>query len=65
MQGNTFAVFEAYVLQRVPAEVVAERFGLKENAVYQIRNRVLRLVRNEVRKLARSSGDEMEPGTDA
>ncbi len=57
-QDATFAVFEAYVLQRVPAEEVARRFGVKENAVYQIRNRMLRRVRAEVAKLARSSGDD-------
>ena len=58
-QDGTFAVFEAYVLQRLPADEVARRFGLKENAVYQIRNRVLRRVRAEVMRLARSSGDDM------
>ena len=59
MQDGTFAVFEAYVLQRLPADEVARRFGLKENAVYQIRNRILRQVRAEVTKLARSSGDDL------
>ncbi len=63
MQDETFAVFEAYVMKRMSAEEVAREFGLKENAVYQIRNRVLRQVRAEVIKLARSSGDEMQmPG---
>ncbi len=55
---NTFAVFEAYVVQRRPAEEVARQFGLKENAVYQIRNRLLRRVRAEVARLMRSSGVE-------
>lgn len=59
----TFAVFEAYVIQRKPAEDVAREFGLKENAVYQIRNRLLRRVQAEIEKLVRSSGDEWAPPT--
>lgn len=58
--GNTLAVFEAYVVRREPAEVVARRFRLAENAVYQIRNRLLRRLRAEVRRLERSAGDEPE-----
>jgi DNA-directed RNA polymerase specialized sigma24 family protein len=50
--ARTFAVFEAYALQRQPVGGVARAFGLKENAVYQIRNRMLRRVQAEVRALA-------------
>lgn len=59
INAATFAVFEAYVLRRRPAEDVAREFGLKENAVYQIRNRLLRQVQAEVERLAHSAGDEM------
>ncbi len=58
LRDATFAVFEAYVLQRRPAEVVAFEFGLKENAVYQIRNRLLRRVQAEVRKLTIAAGGD-------
>jgi len=53
---NTFAVFEAYVIERRPPEEVAKQFGLKENAVYQIKNRLLRRLQNEVAKLMKDSG---------
>lgn len=53
---NTFAVFKAYVLQQQPATEVARRFGLKENAVYQIRNRLLRRLKLDVARLMKNSG---------
>lgn len=56
--ADTFKVFEAYVLQRRPAEEVARTFGLKENAVYQIRNRILRRVQSEIVRLTRSAGED-------
>jgi len=55
---NSFEVFEAYVLQGEPAAEVARKFGLSENAVYQVRNRLLRRLRIEVARLMRSSGAE-------
>ncbi len=55
---NSFEVFEAYVLQGEPAAEVARRYGLTENAVYQIRNRFLRRLRIEVARLMKSSGTE-------
>lgn len=51
LANRTYPVFEAYVLQRRPATEVAQTFGLKENAVYQIRNRILRRVHAEVERL--------------
>ena len=54
--GRTFAVFEAYVLQRRPVTCVTREFGLKPNAVYQIRNRLLKRVREEVRDLELRDG---------
>jgi RNA polymerase sigma-70 factor (ECF subfamily) len=58
LDDRTFAVFEAYAIQQCPVAVVAERFGLKENAVYQIKNRVLRRLRAEAGLMLRNSGTE-------
>ena len=58
LEGHTFAVFEAYVIQRRPVADVARQFGLKENAIYQIRNRLLRRVQAEIARLIKNSGGE-------
>jgi RNA polymerase sigma-70 factor (ECF subfamily) len=59
--AGTLAVFEAYVVRAEPAIQVARRFKMTENSVYQIRNRVLRRVKAEVRRLQQSAGDPLEP----
>jgi RNA polymerase sigma factor (sigma-70 family) len=56
MADKTLAVFEAYVIARQPAEEVARRFGVSENSVYQIRNRLLRRLKSEVATLMKSGG---------
>ena len=53
---STFAVFEAYVIAGQPAEQVARRFKLSENAVYQVRNRLIRRLKMEVSTLMKSGG---------
>jgi RNA polymerase sigma-70 factor (ECF subfamily) len=53
---KTLAVFEAYVINRQPATEVARRFEVSENAVYQIRNRLLRRLKAEVGLLMKSGG---------
>jgi RNA polymerase sigma factor (sigma-70 family) len=53
---NTFGVFEAYVIQRQPVEEVARKFGVSENAVYQVRNRLLRRLKMDVGMLMKSAG---------
>lgn len=58
MGEYTFQVFEAYVVKRQPVESVAAAFGMNINAVYQIRNRILRRVQVEVAKLMKNSGTE-------
>jgi RNA polymerase sigma-70 factor (ECF subfamily) len=58
LEEHTFAVFEAYVIEQQPVEQVARRFGLTENAVYQVRNRLLRRLKLEVARLMKSSGSE-------
>lgn len=41
---ETMAVFRAYAIEGRPAAVVAAEFGMKENAVYQVKNRLARRV---------------------
>jgi RNA polymerase sigma factor (sigma-70 family) len=53
---STFGVFEAYVIERHPAEEVALKFGVTVNAVYQVRNRLLRRLKMEVGMLMKSGG---------
>ena len=55
LDEHTFAVFEAYAIQRRPVEEVAQTFGLKENVVYQIRYRILQRVQAEVEVLKKNS----------
>lgn len=45
---NTLAVFQSHVLDGVPAEEVAAAFKLTANAVYQIKDRIVRAVRAEI-----------------
>ena len=45
---NTLAVFQSHVLDGVPAEEVAAGFKLTANAVYQIKDRIVRAVRAEI-----------------
>ena len=44
------------VVERQPVADVARKFGMKENAVYQIRNRLLRRVQAEIAVLMKNSG---------
>ena len=53
---KTFQVFQGYVVEGRPCAEVARQFGEKENNVYQIKNRLLRRLRQEVALLA--EGDE-------
>jgi RNA polymerase sigma-70 factor (ECF subfamily) len=63
--GRTFAVFDAYVLQCRTVTCVTREFGMKPNAVYQIRNRFLKRVREEVRELEIREGVRPESGAGA
>lgn len=47
---NTAAAFRRFAVDGAPAEAVAAEFGMKANAVYQLRSRVLRAVREELRR---------------
>ncbi|MGD0060515.1 MAG: sigma-70 family RNA polymerase sigma factor [Verrucomicrobiia bacterium] len=55
--GRTWQVFNAYVLKRQEVGEVAKQFGIKENAVYQIKNRIIRRLRREVEKLTTELGE--------
>ncbi len=52
IDANTFGVFTAYVIDDRPCADVAEEFGENPNNVYQIKNRLLRRLRQEVQALA-------------
>lgn len=56
---QTFAVFEAYVIGKKTAAEVAATFGLKENGVYQIKNRLMRRLETRIGRLMRDSGSDM------
>jgi RNA polymerase sigma factor (sigma-70 family) len=55
---GTFAIFQAYVIEKNTAAVVARRFGVKENAIYQIKNRLMRRLQRDVSAMMRASGAE-------
>jgi RNA polymerase sigma factor (sigma-70 family) len=55
---GTFAIFHAYAIEEKPASDVARHFGVKENAVYQIKNRLLRRLQRDVAEMMRASGAE-------
>jgi RNA polymerase sigma-70 factor (ECF subfamily) len=48
---ETFAVFQAYVVAGKPVVEVARKFGLQQNAVYQIKNRLVKRLREEISRL--------------
>lgn len=55
---ETMAVFRAYVIQGRSAGEVAAEFAIKENAVYQIKNRLARRVQEMVARRLRDSDSE-------
>lgn len=56
LEEKTWPVFRAYVIESRPVAEVAAEFGLKENAVYQIKNRLLRRLRADVARRLREIG---------
>ena len=50
---NTLAAFRRLVLENVPVADVAREFKLAPNAVYQLKNRILRAVRAELDRFGR------------
>lgn len=47
---NTAAAFRRFAVEGASAETVGDEFGMRPNAVYQLKNRVLRAVREELRR---------------
>jgi len=53
VKQRTFAVFRDYVIEGEPAPEVAKRFEIKENAVYQIKDRMIKRLEQEICKLVK------------
>jgi RNA polymerase sigma-70 factor (ECF subfamily) len=51
LKADTISVFEAYAIRGEKVEDVGKKHGLSANTVYQIKNRVIALLRQEVRQL--------------
>lgn len=58
LSEGTWPVFRAYAIENRPVGEVAAEFGLKENAVYQIKNRLMRRLRVDVARRLRDFGTE-------
>jgi RNA polymerase sigma-70 factor (ECF subfamily) len=56
VDARTLEVFFAYAVNHESAPDVAARYELKENAVYQIKNRLMRKVQLRVAQLLKESG---------
>jgi len=61
IEPQTWKIFEAYVVQNNPAKQVAGQFEVAINAVYQIKNRLLKRVQKNVERRLRDSGSIDEP----
>jgi hypothetical protein len=57
---NTLAIFRSHVLEDNPVDEVAAEFKVKPNAVYQIKDRILRAVRAEIASAQPSGGGLVE-----
>ncbi len=51
LKPDTLSAFEAYAIRGESCADVAKKYGLTENTVYQIRNRVIAMLRDEVRRM--------------
>lgn len=61
LQPATLAVFEAYAIRGGNCEEVAKKHGMSANTVYQIRNRVLGILKSDVlQMLAEMDPEELE-----
>lgn len=54
----TFRSFEMYVLQEIPVETVAATLDLKPNAIYQHKQRLMRLIQAETALVTAELGEE-------
>jgi len=55
IKSETLAAFREYVVEKRPAEEVAEKFGLKVNALYAIRARTIEMLQKIVARLMREA----------
>jgi RNA polymerase sigma-70 factor (ECF subfamily) len=51
-KAETFAVFQAYMIEGRAVADVSRQFGIEENAVYQIKHRMLKRLREELDEIA-------------
>jgi len=58
VNGVTYRSFELHALKGVPAADVAEQLGITAGAVYQHRNRIIKLLRKEIAHLETECGGE-------
>jgi RNA polymerase sigma-70 factor (ECF subfamily) len=57
---GTFKVFKLYALENVSMDTVMEESGLNANAVYAVKHRILKYIREEVERLQAEEGDYVE-----
>jgi len=60
VDSDTFRVFKLYALENVSMDTVMEESGLKANAVYAVKHRILKYIREEVERLQSEEGDYVE-----
>ena len=58
LQPRTIEIFTEYAIQGCDCEIVSKKHGVADNTVHQVRNRVIAMLKDEVRKLMA----ELEPG---
>jgi len=56
IEARSWQIFQAYVIENQAAGAVAAEYGVQLNAVYQIKNRLLRRLRADIARLTRNSG---------
>lgn len=63
VQEETWLAFEATVLQEVPIEVAAKRFGMSTGSIYAARSRIMRRLRMAVKDLETIDEEEHDDST--
>jgi len=58
---RTYQIFRAYVIENQSARAVAAEFGVQENTVYQIKNRLIRRLQGDISRLMHNSGAPERP----
>ncbi len=63
VQEETWQAFESTVLQDVPIEVAAKRFGISTGSIYAARSRIMRRLRTAVKDLEAIDEEERDDST--